>query len=97
MAKWQGKIRMKAGITRPLTRHEFSRGYIYISKDKTLSDILDVENFTAEVIGVPFHNRRIDVSGRLHIPPKNLLSTVHGTVKIQVVSRSLVVISHIDK
>ena len=63
----QGKNRLKRGIVRYLTPHEIKSGYVFISLDKHLSDILDVTDFEVHIFGRVFESRRIDVSGRVSI------------------------------
>lgn len=93
MARHQGKYRLQRGVTRPLTLHELDRGYVYISRDKALIDILNVDDFTVEVDGASFYNKRLDVSGRVHIPKQALKDISDGVVNIKVVSRNLMVIA----
>ena len=71
----QGRKRLEQGITRKLTRHEIARGYVYVSQDRDLSDVLDVNNFTVIFDDTVVSNRRIDVSGRVHIS-RRLLTKV---------------------
>jgi len=80
-----------------LTPHERSRGYVYVSKDAAVNEILDVNCFIAEVVGKSFPNRRLDVSGRVHIPKTQLDALGDGEVKIKVVSRTLLVITKMTK
>ena len=47
MAAGQGVGRIKNGIVRTFKIHEVSRGYVYLTMNKRLSEILDTEDFTA--------------------------------------------------
>ena len=59
---------MLKGITRALTLHEIARGYIYVSQDRKLKEILDTTEFTVRIGNTKLENKRIDVSGRVHVP-----------------------------
>lgn len=75
----QGVSRLREGFVRCLAPHEVKRGYIFISNDKNLPTILETSDFKVEVGGEPFSSRRLDVSGRVHVPRKVLESI--GTVQ----------------
>lgn len=83
MPRRQGIRRLNQGIVRRLTPHELKRGYIFISNDKHLSEVLDIENFEVEIAGRLYSSRRIDVSGRVHIPLV-FLRTIGAEQKIQI-------------
>jgi hypothetical protein len=68
MPRGQGARRLAAGFTRRLTPSELKRGYVFISNDTSLSDILDTQNFDVEIQGKVLPNRRIDGSGRILVP-----------------------------
>jgi hypothetical protein len=68
----QGVNRLRHGIIRNLTPHELNRGYVFISKDKALTEILDINNFDVQIGKEVIRSRKIDVSGRVHIPRKFL-------------------------
>jgi hypothetical protein len=72
MGTRQGVKRLREGIKRPLTPHELARGYVFISNDKHIDEILDTRNFSVEVEGLSIPSRRLDVSGRVHIPRQYL-------------------------
>lgn len=91
MAKGQAK-RLLAGVTRPLTRHEIARGYVYVSKDMGLGVALDAL-FSVDVNGRVFENRRVDVSGRVHIPRAFLEALGSSPVTIRIVTRRRLSIS----
>lgn len=80
-----GIIRLNRGVKRPLTRHEIARGYIYVSRDKHLNDLLNIENFTVEIAKQTITDKRLDVSGRVHIP-RTILEAIglkqHITIKV---------------
>ncbi len=95
MPRGQGRKRLRAGVRRPLTPHEWRRGYVYVSQDPTLEEILDTQCFTVVVAGKAIPNRRTDVSGRVHIPPSDLDALGHGDVIIKVNSQRQLVISKV--
>lgn len=68
----QGVSRLQNSFVRCLAPHELKRGYIFVSSDKHLAEVLDTENFAAEIEGQTFPKRRLDVSGRFHVPRKVL-------------------------
>lgn len=80
-----GLIRLNRGVKRPLTPHEIVRGYVYVSKDKHLSDLLDVGSFTVEIAKQTLKDKRLDVSGRVHVP-RGILESIglkqHVTIKV---------------
>ena len=80
-----GVIRLNRGVKRPLTPHEIARGYVYVSQDKHLSDLLDIDNFTVEIAKQTIKNKRLDVSGRVHVP-RVILEAIgikqHVTIKV---------------
>ena len=86
----QGVRRLRKGITRTLTRHELNRGYVYVTQDRELPEILNVKNFAVEIDGTLIEGRRISVSGRVHVK-KGILGGI-GTsspVTIRVVSQRM--------
>ena len=85
MPKGQAR-RLLAGVTRPLTRHEIARGYVYVSQDKGLGIALDAW-FSVEVNGKVFDDKRIDVSGRVHIPRAFLEALGDSPVTIKIITR----------
>jgi hypothetical protein len=72
MGRNQGVIRLKQGIVRNLTPHELARGYLYISQDKHLREILDVDDFEVAMGGEVCSRRAIDSYGRVQIPVRLL-------------------------
>ncbi len=72
MGTRQGVKRLREGIKRSLTPHELARGYVFISNDRHLDEVLDTRNFSVEVEGCSFPSRKLDVSGRFHIPRQYL-------------------------
>lgn len=65
MARGQGTHRLTAGFTRRLTHSELKRGYVFISNDKSLPDVLDTQNFEVDIEGQVLPKRHIDGSGRI--------------------------------
>lgn len=72
MGRRQGVRRLQSGFDRYLTPHELKRGYVFVSNDKHLSEILDVRAFDVDITGQTFRGRRLDVSGRFHVPRRVL-------------------------
>ncbi|MFC1986265.1 hypothetical protein ACFLWC_04655 [Chloroflexota bacterium] len=64
----QGLIRLKNGIKRKISKTEVNRGYFFLSLDKKLCTLLNVEKFILEINGNLVTNRRIDNWGRFQIP-----------------------------
>ena len=64
----QGVNRLQNSFIRCLTPHELNRGYVLVSNDKHLAEVLDIKNFEVEIKGQTFLKRRLDVSGRFHVP-----------------------------
>ena len=92
MSKGEGRRRLLAGVVRPLTPHEWRRGYVYATQDPSIEQILDGQCFTVVVAGKAIPNRRIDVSGRVHIPGPDLAALGHGDVVIMVDSERRLII-----
>lgn len=88
MASNQGVKRLKQGIFRHLKPHELARGYVFISMDKRLCEILDIKDFEVGIAGEICPSRKIDSYGRVHIP-RHLLKNIGITeeVHIRLVSR----------
>lgn len=89
MVRGQGTKRVVKGFTRQLTNSELKRCYVFISNDKSLSDVLDTRNFEAEIEGQVLPNRRIDKSGRIFVS-RDLLKRARpeGLWSFQLVSRT---------
>lgn len=85
----EGVNRLLKGVSRPLTIHEFNRGYVFVSMDIHLPEVLHVGNFDVDFNGTIVAKRRIDVSGRVHVSRK-LLRTVDEaqTMNIKIVSKN---------
>ena len=81
-----------------LTRHELNRGYVYVTQDRELPEILDVEDFSVEINGTLIESRRISVSGRVHVRRRILEAIGTSTpVTIRVVSQKMLEIkTHAD-
>lgn len=94
MSRKQGRDRLIEGATRPLTRHEVARGYVYVSTDKKIGEVLDVSSFSVDLNGTVLTNRRLDVSGRVHVP-KRLLECIglEKPVTVRLVSNDLIEIT----
>ena len=89
MATRQGVKRLREGIKRSLTPHELARGYVFISNDRHLDEVLDTHNFSIEVEGLSFPSRRLDVSGRVHIPRQYLENIgMENNIGITLVSKN---------
>jgi hypothetical protein len=68
----QGVSRLRNGFVRCLTPHELRRGYVFVSNDRRLAEVLEANDFEVEIAGQTFPRRRLDVSGRFHVPRKVL-------------------------
>lgn len=75
MARGPGIKRYVNGFTKRLTNSERKRGYVFISNDKLLPDILDTQNFEVEIEGQILPNRHIDKSGRIFVS-RNILRKI---------------------
>jgi len=84
----QGVSKLRGGFVRSLTPHEVKRGYVFISNDKNLPTILETSDFKVEIGGRSFFSRRLDVSGRFHVPRRALESIGTGQkLRFSLVSR----------
>ena len=64
MARFQGHNRLTDGFVRNLTKSEQTRGYIFVSKDKEIEKLKELEIFiNGKTIGV----KSIDNSGRISV------------------------------
>ena len=94
----QGVSRLRGAFVRSLTPHEVKRGYIFISTDKNLPTILETNDFEVEIGGAIFSSRRLDVSGRVHVP-RRILESI-GTVRklrFSLVSRQMLRIEPVSR
>jgi hypothetical protein len=64
MPRNQGLIRLKQGVIRDLQQSELSRGYIYITMDRAILDILN-DKVTITYNGLNCGMRKIDKYGRI--------------------------------
>lgn len=89
----QGVKWVREGIERKLTKHEFARGYIFLTRDVNLNDVLDVDDFTVEVDGERFPHRHVGKWGRFGVPRRFLRErfSSHDRVRLQLRSRKLLV------
>ncbi len=55
------------GFYRRLAASEIDRGYVYLSSHRNLPSMMDTKDFTVELNGREFHNRKVNVSGRFSI------------------------------
>ena len=90
MGVHQGRRRLLKGVSRPLTVHEYQRGYVFISKDRDLNEVLNPP-FNVDVAGTIVSGRRVDVSGRVHIP-RGVLNAIAPCKKVslRIVSPTLI-------
>ncbi len=93
MAAHQGRKRLAIGVRRALTQHELIRGYVFVSKDKDLNEVLNTSSFILKLGEKSFPNRRIDVSGRVHVLRTELSAFSDGYVSIRIVSQDVLSIS----
>jgi hypothetical protein len=55
-----------------------------------MREILDTSRFTVEIAGISFPDKRLDVSGRVHIPKRGFDALNYKEINIRVVSRTLI-------
>jgi len=97
MGSGQGLLRIARGIVRPLTRYEAQRGYIYLTRDRRLSEVLDTERFDLDFCGKLFPNRRIDKWGRFQASTTAIRAVPSGArVSISIADRRMVRIEIAD-
>ncbi len=75
----RGLEALLSSVNRKLMRHEVNRGYLFVSLNKKLPEFLNVNNFVLEIGRFRLLNRRIDVSGRVHVGRKILSSFSVGS------------------
>lgn len=84
-------------VFRRLSPSEAERGYIYLSTDKRLREVLDTECFHLDFCGKRFANRRIDKWGRLQASTTAIRAVPsHARVSISIVDRSMVRVEVVD-
>lgn len=64
MGKLQGYNRLTDGFSRTLTNSETSRGYIFVSNDKKVKKLRELEVFVNKK---KFASKRVDNSGRISL------------------------------
>ena len=88
MGRGQGVKRLRQGIVRTLTPHEVARGYVYVTQDSKLPEILETNCFEVEIDGQVYPQRRIDVSGRVFVSQIHLKKIgTSNDVRIIILSR----------
>lgn len=83
MGSNQGIKGLKLSIVRTLRPSELARGYVYISMDKRLCEILDTKDFELEIAGEIYPCRKIDSYGRVQIPIR-LLRDIGGREELHI-------------
>jgi len=83
--------RIARGIKRRLTPYEAQRGYVFLTRDRKLGEVLDKDCFELDFCGRLFADRRIDKFGRFQVPR----AVVQGVpsdavVAIEIVNRGLI-------
>ena len=77
---YDGVPRLEKRFRRPLTESEIARGYVYITRVRCLRKLFNPASFGIDFMGERFPDKRLDVSGRVHLP-RALLRSV-GTDSI---------------
>lgn len=92
MAAGQGIRRVARGITRPLSKSEIDRGYVFLTWDRRIGELLEVDSFSVDWLGVQLECRRLN-RGRFQVP-RSLVSGLEGvSLRMQVVDRETVRVS----
>lgn len=89
MSKYQGRNRLIAGFTKKLNVHEVARGYIFLTRDPSLTDILRLDNFDVIFDGARIKDRSIDAYGRFWLPRETLKQMGRKALHFQVKMNSL--------
>ena len=86
MGPRQGRIRLQAGISRQVTRHEVARGYLYLTRDRDFHEIFSVADFEMQIDATVLAHRHIDQYGRVYIGSILKAMCPTSIVHIQMVS-----------
>lgn len=82
MAKWNVE-RLFKGISRLISPSELVRGYVFVSADKGISEHFRSNDFELDYNGHIMSGRRLDSSGRVHIP-KSFIAELAAPKKVLV-------------
>ena len=77
-----GVERLTNGFERFLNKSELARGYVFITNDKRVEELFDLNNFEIDFDRHRFEGKRLDVSGRVHLP-RSLLEAVGTDTKLR--------------
>jgi len=88
MGKKQGLNNLTKGFQRELTQSELSRGYLFISKDKEVIELLK-EGFNVFIDKVQLKNKKLDNSGRTVLGKQILSKFKDNRVKITLKNNSI--------
>jgi hypothetical protein len=90
MSSRQGINRIQNGIIRKLNKAELTRGYIFLTRDLAIEEILRVSDFDVKIIGKTLNNRKLDKYGRFMVPRK-LMENMNGQqhYKFSVLSKKI--------
>ncbi|NTU70981.1 MAG: hypothetical protein HGB10_04055 [Coriobacteriia bacterium] len=89
MAAGQGIRRIQMGTTRNVWASELRRGYLFFTRDRRVTELLD-EQFDVDFLGHRLAGRRIDKYGRFQVPCRVLRSIEAGApIRFEAVNRSL--------
>ena len=91
MSKYQGRNRLISGFSKKLNIHEIARGYIFLTRDPSLTDILRLDNFDVILDGTRIKDRSIDAYGRSWLPRETLKVMGRKTIHFQVKANSLLI------
>lgn len=89
MAKYQGRNRLVRGFTKKLNVHELKRGYVFLTLDPSLEEILNTRSFDVIVDGQRISERSLDAYGRFWLPRQIMERIGKRTVNFLIESRIL--------
>jgi hypothetical protein len=89
MARHQGRNRLMRGFTKRLNVHELARGYVFLTRDPSLEEILNTRSFDVVVDGQRISDRSLDAYGRFWLPRQIMKNIGRRTANFLIESRVL--------
>jgi len=96
MPAGQGVARLRDGVLHTITRSEASRGYLFVSSDHLLEQVLDVHDFVLRFGSYDLPHRRIDSCGRVQVSKKVFHYRPGTRVEMKLMNRRTLVVRSLD-
>ncbi len=91
MGENQGAYRLRKGFTRQITASEATRGYFYVTKDRTLDSMLKGKGIDTIVNGMFIGRKSTDSCGRITLHAEYLGKSEGRSVSVKIADGKLVI------